>query len=350
MGLGKTSYLFKNDRRFFLSIKHFLTYNQQIQLMLEKNVLISDENFAKEILSSISYYTIINGYKDIFETHYNETEGLEKFTSEVTLENLHQVYLIDNAFNNLLFKYIIYIENTLKSKISYNVAKKFGVRQQEYLDYTKYVSLSPLDRKSVIHKVSDELSNNRNNHSIKHYKDNHPFTPPWIASKALYFGTTINWYKILPVDLKQDIAKDYFRLSGLQDNEEQKELLVIILNLLHEYRNNIAHGSRTFLSNVSCELSKNLLLKSVTSDVLTDDEFSKGIGKKDLFAVIVSIAILINDRSLFERYLLDLTTVVLNYRDSNIKISPKGDIYKTLNIPENFIEKIRQIYNMKFFH
>ncbi len=348
MSLGKTSYLIYVDRRFFLSAKNFLTYKQQIQRMKKKNVLISDDNFAKEILNSISYYSIMNGYKDIFETYYDEEDNIEKFTSKITLEDLHKVYIIDNALNNLLFKYIIYIENTLKTKIAYNVAMRFGEKQEDYLDFRKYVSSEPLDRKNVINKVLDELNYNKNNHSVQHYKNNHSFTPPWIAVKALYFGTTLNWYKVLPMAIKEDISKEYFRYSLIQDKEEQKEFILVVLNLLHEYRNNIAHGSRTFLSNVSCELSKNLLLKAVTTDVLTEKEFLNGFGKKDLFAVIVSIAILINDPAIFRQYLVDLATITFGYNDSSLPLSPKGNIYQTLNIPEDYVEKITTLYNIKF--
>ncbi|MFK4857094.1 Abi family protein [Lactococcus petauri] len=332
-----------------MSTKHFLTYTQQMQLMNRKNVLISNPEFAKEILSTISYYNLINGYKDIFETYFDDNDELEKYSEKVTIEKLHQVHLIDNAFNNLLFKYIIYIENTLKTKIAYNVANKIGIKQEDYLSHSKYVSTPHLKREVVINKVATELQGNKNNHSVQHYKDNHPFIPPWIAVKALFFGTTINWYKVLSLEIKNNIATDYFRLTNLQSTEEQKELFITILKLLHEYRNNMAHGSRTFLSNVSCELSKNILFNSIPPGVLTDEEFKEGIGQKDLFAVILSIALLINDPLLFERYIIDLTAITINYDSMDHTFSPKGNIYKTLNIPENFIERIQYISKMKFF-
>lgn len=344
--LGKISYLLY-DRRFFLSDKPFLTYKQQINLLTSKNILVPDVYFAQEVLSSISYYNIINGYKDIFETYYDTTDGIEKFANKVTLENLHQVYLIDNSFNNLLFKYIIYIENTLKTKIAYNVAMNIGQRQSEYLDYEKYINNKPLDRKQVIKKVTHEVNDNKSNHSVKHYQKNHSHIPPWIATKALYFGTTINWYKILPPKLKEKISEEFFKFTRLKI-DEKKELLIIVMNLLHEYRNNIAHGSRTFLSNISNELNKTLLLQTIIPQVLTQEEFDLDIGKKDLFAVILSIALLINDRLVFEKYLVDLSTVTLGYEELELKLSPKGNFYKTLNIPENFIDRITEVYNMKF--
>src|SRR5699024_6433201 len=136
-------------------------------------------------------------------------------------------------------------------------------------------------------KVTSEWEGNKNNHPIQHYKNNHSFTPPWMVVKGLYFGTTINWYKVLPQEIKKNIAQDYFKHTNLQDSDNQREFLVMMLKLLREYRNDMAHGSRTFLSNVSCELSKNLLLSAVSPEILTEEELQKGMGQKDLIAVIV---------------------------------------------------------------
>ena len=48
--------------------KIFLNYDQQIEkLKNEKNLLINNEAYAKEILKQTSYYSLIGGYKDIFK-------------------------------------------------------------------------------------------------------------------------------------------------------------------------------------------------------------------------------------------------------------------------------------------
>ena len=48
--------------------KIFLNYDQQIEkLKNEKNLLIDNEAYAKDILKQTSYYSLIGGYKDIFK-------------------------------------------------------------------------------------------------------------------------------------------------------------------------------------------------------------------------------------------------------------------------------------------
>ncbi len=324
-----------------------MTYNQQLQKIKSKNVLIDDDNMALEVLKSISYYGIINAYKDIFGTHLDEEKGFEVFSAEVPFKDLHLIALIDNSLNNLLFKYIIYIEKTLKTKVAYNVAKKHGIYEHEYLDFNKYASNKDLDRREVINNIHSQIRSNKNSASVQHYKDEHDCIPPWIAVNALYFGTTLNWYKILRDDMKRIIASEFFKLTNLTDLENQKEFLVNLLSLLHEYRNNIAHGNRTFLSNVTTKLSKTNLFHSIPKEVLSDEEYRNGVGKKDLFAVMIALAILIDNPLLLQQYIYDLATMFQPYGEIET-ISPAGNVFRTMNIPDNFVERLQVIYTSKF--
>ena len=46
--------------------KPSITYSQQLDRMRRKGILIENDKLAMEVLQSISYYGIVNGYKDIF--------------------------------------------------------------------------------------------------------------------------------------------------------------------------------------------------------------------------------------------------------------------------------------------
>ena len=47
-------------------MKEFKTYDEQIQLLKSRGLTFVDEDFAKEKLEEENYYSIINGYKDLF--------------------------------------------------------------------------------------------------------------------------------------------------------------------------------------------------------------------------------------------------------------------------------------------
>ena len=45
--------------------KPFRTYDEQIDLLQDRGLCITDREFANHALSTISYYDLINGYKNI---------------------------------------------------------------------------------------------------------------------------------------------------------------------------------------------------------------------------------------------------------------------------------------------
>ena len=63
-------------------MKEFKTYEEQIELLKLKGLIILDEAYAKEKLKEENYYNIINGYKELFmNLHKNDT-----FITDVTFE------------------------------------------------------------------------------------------------------------------------------------------------------------------------------------------------------------------------------------------------------------------------
>lgn len=53
-------------------MKEFKTYYEQIELLKTRGLQITDEEFALNKLQEDNYYSIINGYKDLF---LNEENG-----------------------------------------------------------------------------------------------------------------------------------------------------------------------------------------------------------------------------------------------------------------------------------
>lgn len=114
--------------------KTFLNYNQQIEkLKNEKNLRIDDVTYAKEILRQTSYYSLIGGYKDIFK---NPTTKLYK--DGTRFEDIVELYYFDEALRQLFLRYLIKVENEIKSQVSYFFTEKYGENQREYLKVANY--------------------------------------------------------------------------------------------------------------------------------------------------------------------------------------------------------------------
>lgn len=46
--------------------KLFKKYSEQINILKQRGVIIQDDEYAMNVLSTENYYIIVNGYKDLF--------------------------------------------------------------------------------------------------------------------------------------------------------------------------------------------------------------------------------------------------------------------------------------------
>ena len=107
--------------------KIFLNYDQQIEkLKNEKNLRIDDMAYAKEILRQTSYYSLTGGYKDIFK---NPTT--KKYKDGTRFEDIVELYYFDESLRQLFMRYLIKVENEIKSQVSYYFTEKNGENQKE---------------------------------------------------------------------------------------------------------------------------------------------------------------------------------------------------------------------------
>lgn len=70
--------------------KPFLDYQAQIKYLKQKQLVINDEISATTALEKVSYYGLINGYKDIFKD-----PSTNSFYPGTTFDDIYNLYLFD---------------------------------------------------------------------------------------------------------------------------------------------------------------------------------------------------------------------------------------------------------------
>lgn len=330
--------------------KPFKTYDELIALLKSRNIIIPDEDFAKAILCDHSYYMLINGYKNSFLS----LPDTDSFAPGTTFNDLYTLHLLDMSLNSILLKHIIYIEHSLKSKISYLVSQEYGVytdksgsdyqNKFDYLHKSHY-STSNNRRNSILHNLRESIRNVKNNPIMIHYLNDINHLPPWILVTNIPFGLSIEWYGILKNDDKSKICTQFIKSNTLT-SEEQKEFLRKSLILLKEYRNKIAHGNRTFsIQNLPVIPKKQLL--ELTYGMLSEKEYNSRIGQNDLLAVLFLFPILSNDMYMLKNLVTDLEVLFMPYITKDIRIGGKT-IFDIFSLPVNFFERIKKIIISKF--
>jgi len=310
--------------------KPFLTYEQQIdKLKNDKNLIIKDETYAIEKLKQIGYFKLISGYKHLFK---NKTT--KKYNDSVCFEDVFNLYCFDETLREINLRYLLKAEQQLKSMISYYFCEKYGDSQLAYLEKTNY-NYTSCKNKNDIEKLVRILENyvtkETDYHYINHTKNKHKNLPLWVLINALTFGNISKMYSLLPQNLQICISKNYEFL-----NEKQ---LGQITKVLTKFRNACAHGERLF-SYKTVDSIPDLLIHKKLNIPQKGNEYI--YGKKDLYAVVISLKYLLTN-DLFKEYKRDLLALINPYVKTS-SISEK-EFLNEMGFPENWntISRFRKL-------
>ncbi|GGD02440.1 Abi family protein [Enterococcus wangshanyuanii] len=317
--------------------KPFKTIEEQIELIKSRGLMIFDEERAKQILMDIPYYSLLNGYKDLFKHPIKK----DLYNPSASFELFYYVYLIDLQFNSIVLKYILMIEKSLKAKVSYVVAKNIGASQIDYMDSRNYSNRNNKLR-STLSQLQEVINDCRSGTPTKYYKDNKNHIPPWILTNDIMFGLVQQWYSILPADSKIEVCNKFFSSKYESfDLQEKQQLLSNGLDLLRAFRNKAAHGGRTFNFKQSHKTINNTIYSFTSEKTIKLSEYrSTEIGKNDFFSILIIITLFLNEPISLQQWFDELNSIEHTINSQKI-IDRQG--YQVFNLPSNFIERLENL-------
>lgn len=229
--------------------KPFKTYNQQLKILRNRNLSISDGSKVIKILKRDNYYNIINGYKEIFL----EIKGAnEKFYTGTTFEHINALYNFDKKIRHLFLYYILIFENLIKTKISYYHTQEFD-EIFNYLDVNNFTGKAESITKLIanISKEIEKYTGVKQPNAFSHYIEEHGELPLWVLFQKATFGTASYFFSSLQSSIKDKICLEL-------NDEHSKRYKISIRNLvdpvflentihfINSYRNIAAHNERFY--------------------------------------------------------------------------------------------------------
>ncbi len=253
--------------------KQFKNLDEQIEILRHKGMIINNEKYTRRVLLRENYF-FLNGYRHLFLV--SETNRV--FKPGTTFEEMYSLFLFDRTFRNILFKNLLIIENNLKSITSYQLSKKYGYREGDYLKPKNFTSdpnkQSQLN--DLLRKMKRQIRVNGSQHSATlHYATNYGYIPLWILVKVLSFGIVSEMFSILKPEDQTEIAKTY---------EIDTENLIVYLPILANYRNLCAHEDILY-ENKTQKAINDTIYHQLLKIPKVDDEYTQG--KNDVFALII---------------------------------------------------------------
>lgn len=310
-----------------MSKKVFKTLDEQITILKSKGLVIRDEDKAKGILFRENYF-FLSGYRHLFQ----KESAPEVFIAGTTFEELYAAFIFDRDIRNTMFKYILIIENNIKSIIGYQLSRKYGYKEKEYLNPKNFCQDNIKIRQvyDVLNKVKRQMRVNGKQHAAtSHYMLNYGYVPMWILVKVLSFGIISELYGILKIEDQISIASFY---------ELNSSTLMTYLQMLSNFRNLCAH--------------EDILYDHRTQKSIPDTKYHTFLniekkddvycyGKNDLFALIIIMKEMLSKEEFDDMlYQIGYEVDVLNSKVETVSL---GTILNKMGFPVNF----RDIKNIK---
>lgn len=311
--------------------KIYFTYDEQIdELKKIYNIKISqDRILEKDILKTFSH-SLIDEYVECFSSEQLVQMGLMEFLI---------INTIDKQFQKILFLHSVYVENILKNKISNFIVKNKGYCIDNYIKKSRYkYSQKKIEKiNKILEKLKEIIDTNEN---FKFYE----------LFKNISFNDTIDFFSFLTKEEKEEIISEYqffknIKLVSKKESDEKIELFKNMLSIVRKFRNMVAHNKKIigiYLKDTDLNLIK--LMKMDKFNILNFKNVKENNKKRkvDIFVMIISFLFLTPSDYIVMLLFADL---MIFFTNNNSVIQWVLFYLKSLNFPDDFIDKISNIFN-----
>lgn len=264
------------------NVKEPKTFNEQIEILKGRGLIIENEEEAKFILSNINYYRF-TVYLITFK------EGNNKYKSGTTFDLIYNIYKFDRELRSLIIDILASIEISFRTYIAYTLAMNYGALG--YLDKNNFIN--EVYHKGFISNLEKEKRNNSNSLFIKHHNEKYDGKLPiWVATEIMSFGMISKLYaNLLPKD------KGYIKNNLCNVNPK---LVTQWLQALTIIRNQCAHYGRIYNNTFP-----NIKIKK--------DDQCFNLSKNRIFSNILAMKYLVLDESIWNKFFTSLQQLINNY-------------------------------------
>jgi len=178
--------------------KNHLSYEEQTKLLQNRNLTISNIDFAIKKLSHLNYYRFSAYFYPFFEQK-------NSFKNGTTFEDILQIYYFDKELRHLVFYAIEKIEVYIRTQISFSISKNSGafgyVDKNIFHDASKHASL--------LKSIKSETTRSKEIFVKEFYdKYDEEYLPVWAMVEIVSFNTLSKIFANLKEPYRSEITKE----------------------------------------------------------------------------------------------------------------------------------------------
>lgn len=307
--------------------KKFKTFDEQIGILRSRGLQISEG--SKRILEQENYYSLINGYKELFIATPPTAETEETYKKGTSFEELKALYDFDFELRMILLRRILRVENHFKSSIAYTFSQQYS--------HDNYLKIENFDAQVTKNKVAQlknivqllqgiqgEIAKNISKHnSIKHYMTEYGYVPLWVLVNVLSIGTISKFFNLMKQTDRQAVGKSF------KIHEAELSKMIGLLTLV---RNKCAHDERLFDFKSKTQIPTNKIHTSLSIPLNSGGQPISG--NHDVFAVLICLKLLLTPSD-FAKMFSELT-VVLTELSEKLNVISKDVVLNKMGFPTNW--------------
>jgi abortive infection bacteriophage resistance protein len=222
---------FKNQDNLYK--KEHKTFIEQLQLLKDKNLIITNDNYALVKLQHINYYRL-SAYFLPYQ-HNKNSKDRNTFLSNITFEEILNLYYFDTELRKIIFEAIENIEIYFRTQISYYHSQEYGAFG--YLDINNLRSNFQEEFDKLYQDILKEKERSKEIF-IRHFKEkyNSSDLPLWSVVEIISFGSLSKLFMLLKDKEQKSVIESMGNIN--------KVVFFKWLKALSSIRNICAHHSR----------------------------------------------------------------------------------------------------------
>ncbi|MGL5329162.1 MAG: Abi family protein [Peptostreptococcaceae bacterium] len=282
------------DKELVKPLKKAKTFDEQIDILIDRKLIIEDREYAKNVLSRINYYRL-SGYCRYF---YKSDE--EEFIDNTKFEDVYKLYKFDESLRRLVMNLTEEVEITFRTHVAYYIAHNFG--EEGHLDISKF---NAKFHQKFIDKLTEKINSYEDKEFVKHHKEIYNGKLPiWVVVEIFSFN-------------------DLSRLYGNMKNNDRKEIIKRNYNDVEIVRSAFdVHNWIRVLSDVRniCAHYERLFNRRFTNSIKLPPKYDGKVFTNTIFAALIIIKLLVNDKNIWDSFMVDLKNLFVKYDIKDVSI------------------------------
>lgn len=182
------------------SIKRPTTFEEQVEILKSRGLVISDVDSAIRTLQRINYYRL--------SAYTLSLKKNDQFLPDITFEHVVALYEFDRRFRYLIMEMVEQVEIAFRTHISYHIAHTYGplghLNPQHFDNHDAFLA-----------ELEKELKRSQELFIKHHYEKYEGKIPVWVAIEVLSFGALSKLFSNMKNDDKNQIAKRNYRAPAI---------------------------------------------------------------------------------------------------------------------------------------